>query len=43
MVEQGQAIGTVGESASFEVSEVPHLHFEIYKDGESVNPTTLLK
>jgi murein DD-endopeptidase MepM/ murein hydrolase activator NlpD len=43
MVEKGQTIGTVGESASFEVAEVPHLHFEIYKDGESVNPTTLLK
>jgi murein DD-endopeptidase MepM/ murein hydrolase activator NlpD len=43
MVEQGQSIGTVGESASFEVAEVPHLHFEIYKDGEAVNPTTLLK
>lgn len=42
-VEKGQTIGTVGESASFEVSEAPHLHFEVYKDGNSVNPTTLLK
>lgn len=41
-VEQGQTIGTVGESASFEIAEVPHLHFEMYKDGESVNPTSYL-
>ncbi len=42
-VEKGQTIGTVGESASFEVAEVPHLHFEMYKDGECVNPTIYLK
>ena len=42
-VTKGQTIGTVGESASFEIAEVPHLHFEMYKDGETVNPTTLLK
>lgn len=42
-IEKGQTIGTVGESASFEIAEVPHLHFEIYKDGESVNPTEYLK
>lgn len=41
-VEQGQTIGTVGESASFEIAEVSHLHFEIYKDGEAVNPTICL-
>lgn len=41
-VEQGQTIGTVGESASFEIAEVPHLHFEIYKDGQPVNPTSYL-
>ena len=42
-VQKGQTIGTVGESASFEVAETPHLHFEMYKDGKSVNPTTILK
>ena len=41
-VEQGQTIGTVGESASFEIAEVPHLHFEMYKDGKAVNPTNYL-
>lgn len=42
-VDKGQTIGTVGESASFEVADEPHLHFEIYKDGEVVNPTIYLK
>lgn len=42
-VEKGQTIGTVGESASFEIAEVPHLHFEMYKDGVVVNPTLYLK
>ena len=43
VVSKNQTIGTVGESASFEVSDSPHLHFEILKDGENVNPTTLMK
>ena len=36
----GQTIGTVGNSASFEVADEYHLHFEIIKDNEYVNPTT---
>jgi ATP-binding cassette subfamily B protein len=42
-VEKGQTIGTIGESASFEVAEDAHLHFELYKDGEALNPTIYLK
>lgn len=42
-VEKGQALGSVGESASFEIAEIPHLHFEMYKNGEVVNPTEYLK
>ncbi len=42
-VEKGQTIATVGESSSFEISDDPHLHFEMYKDGELVNPTIYLK
>lgn len=42
-VSKNQTIGTIGESASFEVSDPPHLHFEILQNGESVNPTTLIK
>lgn len=43
VVEKGQTIGTIGDSASFEVADEPHLHFEMYKDGENVNPTLYLK
>ena len=42
-VEKGQTIGTVGDSASFEVADESHLHFEMYKDGNIVNPTIYLK
>ena len=42
-VEKGQSIGTVGNSAVFEIAEEPHLHFEIIKDGEYVDPKTYLK
>ena len=43
VVEKGQTIGTVGESASFEIADDPHLHFEIMKDGEYLNPTIYLR
>ena len=42
-VKQGQTIGTVGTSANFEVADEPHLHFEIWKDGEAVDPKIYLK
>ena len=42
-VEKGQTIGTVGNTATFEISEESHLHFEILKDGESVDPNIYLK
>ena len=37
-VEQGQSIGTVGNTAVFEIADEPHLHFEILKDSIQVNP-----
>lgn len=42
-VEKGQTIATVGETASFEVADETHLHFEMYKDGIAVNPTIYFK
>ena len=42
-VEKGETIATVGETASFEIADEAHLHFEMYKDGELVNPTIYLK
>ena len=38
-VDKGQTIATVGETASFEIADETHLHFEMYKDGIAVNPT----
>lgn len=35
----GQAIGTVGATASAEVAEGAHLHFEYVVNNQSVNPT----
>lgn len=42
-VSKGQTIGTVGNSAVFEVSEDSHLHFELIKDGSNINPEIYLK
>lgn len=42
-VTQGQTIGTVGSTASFEVLDKPHLHFEILKDNEYLEPTSYIK
>lgn len=42
-VEKGQTIGTVGNSAAFEIVDEPHLHFEITKDNVNVNPNIYLK
>lgn len=42
-VTKGQTIGTVGNTASFEVADSPHLHFEILKDSESLDPQQVIK
>ncbi len=42
-VEQGQTLGTVGNSSSFEVSDDYHLHFELLKDGEYLDPTIYME
>ncbi len=42
-VKQGQSIGTVGNTAAFEIADESHLHFEITKNGESIDPSTLIK
>lgn len=38
----GQVIGTVSDSASAEVLEAMHLHFGMKKDGEWINPLSLI-
>jgi len=41
-VEAGQTIGTVGNSATFEISDDYHLHFEILKNNKYIDPTTCI-
>ena len=41
-VEVGQSIGTVGNSASFEIEDEYHLHFELLKDNEYLNPVNYI-
>ena len=41
-VKQGQSIGTVGNSAAFEISDEPHLHFELLKNNEEQDPELYL-
>lgn len=42
-VKQGQTLGTVGSSATFEIADEPHLHFEMLKDSVYVDPTIYIK
>lgn len=42
-VKQGQTIGTVGNTAAFEIADEPHLHFEILKDNKYLNPSEYIK
>lgn len=42
-VESGQTLGTVGTTASFEALDDSHLHFEMTKDGEYVDPNIYIK
>ncbi len=41
-VKQGDFIGCVGNTALFESAEQPHLHFEVLKDNENVDPKLYL-
>ena len=42
-VEKGQSIGTVGNSAVFEIADEPHLHFEILKNSAQEDPSIYIK
>ena len=41
-VKTGQAIGRVGRTATVEINDKPHLHFEVRKDGKATNPHDFL-
>ena len=38
VVKQGQVISGVGNTAMFETLDPEHLHFELWKDGQTVDP-----
>ena len=42
-VEKGQSLGTVGNTAAFEIADDAHLHFEILKDSVQVDPNIYSK
>lgn len=42
-VEKGQTIGTVGNTANFEIADEPHLHFEILKENVQIDPNMYIK
>ena len=42
-VKKGQTIGTVGDTAVYEIVDEPHLHFEIIKHGVNQNPLDYIK
>ena len=42
MVKKGQVIGKVGNSAAVEKREEPHLHFELWTNGEPINPESYI-
>jgi len=42
-VKKEQTLGTVGNTATFEIVDEPHLHFEMLKDDEYINPEQYIK
>lgn len=42
-IKEGQIIGAVGETAMIEVSDEPHLHFELELDGNQIDPVSILE
>ena len=42
-VKAGQTIGTVGDSSVYEIVDESHLHFEVLKNSENVNPSEYVK
>ena len=43
VVDDGQMIGTVGNSGAFEMTQNPHLHFEIIYEEKYINPLEFIK
>ena len=42
VVKAGEVISGIGMTALFESLDSPHLHFEVWKDGTAINPSTFI-
>lgn len=43
IINRSDIIGTVGNTAIYEISDGPHLHFEMTENGEKIDPTGVIK
>ncbi len=43
VIEQGNIVGKIGQTAVFEIAEGPHLHFEMSQNGEKIDPTEIIQ
>ena len=43
IINRGDIIGTVGDTAISEISDGPHLHFEMSDNGNKIDPLTVIK
>ncbi len=42
IINQGDIVGKIGETAVFEIADGPHLHFEMSQNGKKIDPTTVI-
>lgn len=43
IINQGDIVGKIGQTAVFEISEGPHLHFEMSENGKKIDPLSIIK
>ena len=43
IINRSDIVGKVGNTAIYEISDGPHLHFEMSENGEKIDPTTVIK
>ncbi len=43
VIEQGNIVGKIGQTAVFEIAEGPHLHFEMSQNGQKIDPAKVIQ
>lgn len=43
IISRGDIVGKIGQSAIFEISDGPHLHFEMSENGKKIDPLSVIK